>query len=38
MAFPAIGFRGALGTIRRRRMAARVIPGVALAELVASGS
>jgi hypothetical protein len=38
MAFPAIGFRGALGTIHRRMMAARVVPGVALAGLVASNS
>jgi len=46
MAFPAIRFLGALGTIHRRMMAARVAPGVApgvalgvaLAGLVASNS
>jgi hypothetical protein len=38
MAFPAIGFREALGTIRRRRKAARVAPGLGLAGLGVSGS
>jgi hypothetical protein len=38
MAFPAIGFRGALDTIRRRMMADPMAPRAALAELVTSGS